>query len=341
MKAIVIEKFGGPEVLQIADLEKPAVGPGQLLIKVEATSVNRPDIVQREGNYPPPPGESDVLGLEVSGTVVQIGPSQGSASADGQASGSAVKIAVGDRVAALVGGGGYAEYVVAYAGHCFKLPDSVSFFEGACLCETYITAYLNVIELGNLGDTETVLLHGGGGGVNTSAIQIVKALRPQARIIVTASTGKVDRVSKLGVNDVIDYKEQDFAQEIAHLTAKRGVDVILDHIGAAYLGKNLKSLAVYGRLVLIGVMGGVKGEINLAVMMVKRQQLLGSVLRARSIAEKSAIIDRFEATVLPHVASGAIKPLVSDVLPLAQAADAHRLMESGKHFGKIVLDING
>ena len=157
----------------------------------------------------------------------------------------------------------------------------------------------------------------------------------------TASTGKVERVSDLGVSDVIDYKEQDFAQEIANLTSKRGVDVILDHIGAPYLGKNLKSLAVYGRLVLIGVMGGVKGEINLAVMMVKRQQLLGSVLRARPIAEKSAIISRFEAAVLPHVASGAIKPLVSDVLPLAQAADAHRLMESGGHFGKIVLDMNG
>jgi len=339
MKAIVIEEFGGPEVLQIADIDMPVVGPGQVLIKVEATSVNRPDIVQREGNYPPPPGESDVLGLEVAGTVVEIGPASDSASADEQGSGA--QVAVGDRVAALVGGGGYAEFVVAYVGHCFKLPDSVSFVEGACLCETYITAYLNVIELGNLGDTESVLLHGGGGGVNTSAIQIVKALRPQARIIVTASTGKVERVSDLGVSDVIDYKEQDFAQEIADLTSKRGVDVILDHIGAPYLGKNMKSLAVYGRLVLIGVMGGVKSEINLAVMMVKRQQILGSVLRARPIAEKSAIISRFEAAVMPHVASGVIKPLVSDVLSLAQAADAHRLMESGGHFGKIVLDING
>ena len=166
-----------------------------MLIKVAATSVNRPDIVQREGNYPPPPGESDILGLEVSGTVVEIGPAEGT--------GSDVQITVGDRVAALVGGGGYAEYVVAYTGHCFKLPDSVSFIEAACLCETYITAYLNVIELGNLGATETVLLHGGGGGVNTSAIQIIKALRPQAKIIVTASTGKVDRVSDLGVSQVI------------------------------------------------------------------------------------------------------------------------------------------
>ena len=331
MKAIVIENFGGPEVLQIADIERPVAGPGQVLIKVAATSVNRPDIVQREGNYPPPPGESDILGLEVSGTVVEIGPAEGT--------GSDVQITVGDRVAALVGGGGYAEYVVAYTGHCFKLPDSVSFIEAACLCETYITAYLNVIELGNLGATETVLLHGGGGGVNTSAIQIIKALRPQAKIIVTASTGKVDRVSDLGVSQVIDYKQQDFAQEIAHLTSKRGVDVILDHIGADYLGKNLKSLAVYGRLVLIGVMSGVKAEVNLAVVMVKRQQILGSVLRARPITEKSSIIARFGSAVLPHVASGAIQPLVSDVLPLAQAADAHRLMESSQHFGKIVLEV--
>ncbi len=329
MKAITLAAFGGAEEMRLEDVETPVAGPGQVLIKVEATSVNRPDIIQRQGNYPPPPGDSEILGLEVAGTIVEVGESV----QDGQAP------SVGDRVAALVGGGGYAEYVVAHAGHCFHLTDSVSFQQGACLCETYITAYLNVIELGNLSDGERVLLHGGGGGVNTSAIQIISALRPEAEIIVTASTGKVERVGDLGAHKVIDYRQQDFAEEVKNHTGKRGVDVILDHIGGPYLEKNLKSLAVAGRLVIIGIMGGPKSDINLALMMVKRQQILGSVLRSRPVAEKSAIIERFTRNVMPHVARGAIEPIISEILPLEQAADAHRLMESSQHFGKIVLQV--
>ncbi len=327
MKAIIANGTGGAEVLEWSEQPRPEPGPGQVLIKVAATSVNRPDIVQRQGNYPPPPGDSEILGLEVSGTVEALGTGE-------------TAFKVGDRVAALVGGGAYAEYVVAYSGHCFHLPDSVSMVHGACLCETYITAYLNVIELGALADTETVLLHGGGGGVNTAAIQIVQQLRPQCRIIVTASSGKVERVKALGVDDVIDYKSTDFSEEIRNLTGKRGVDVILDHIGAAYLASNMKSLALNGRLVLIGVMGGIKAELNLAMMMVKRQQILGSVLRSRPVDEKTAIISRFAEAVVPHVAAARIEPLVSDVMPLKDAARAHQLMESSGHFGKIVMTID-
>lgn len=329
MKAIEIQEFGGAEVLRLGDIDVPAPAAGQVLIRVAATSVNRPDIVQREGNYPPPPGDSEILGLEVAGTIEEFGPDTDPGA-----------LKTGDRVAALVGGGGYAEYVVAHVGHCFHLPENVSFEAGACLCETYITAYLNVIELGGLQDNESVLLHGGGGGVNTSAIQIVAALRPGAEQYVTASSGKVERVRALGVGHVIDYKKTEFADEIRVLTAKKGVDVILDHIGAPYLQANLKSLALSGRLVLIGVMGGIKSDINLAALMVKRQQIIGSVLRSRPVPEKSAIIARYVEAVMPHVEASAIRPLISDTLPLADAAEGHRLMESGKHFGKIVLSVN-
>lgn len=328
MKAIITNGFGGPEVLEVGEQPQPQPGPGQVLIKVSATSVNRPDIVQRQGNYPPPPGDSEILGLEVAGTVESVGEA-------------VTSLRTGDRVAALVGGGAYAEYVVAHSGHCFELPESVSMEQGACLCEAYITAYLNVIELGGLADGESVLLHGGGGGVNTAAIQIVRALRPGCTIYVTASTAKLERVAALGVEHVIDYKTSAFSDEIKRLTDKRGVNVILDHIGAAYLADNMKSLAVSGRLVLIGVMGGIKSELNLATLMVKRQQILGSVLRSRPVEEKAAIISRFAASVMPHVAAAKIEPLISDAMPLEDAAKAHQLMESSGHFGKIVLTVSG
>lgn len=324
MQAITLDGFGGPEVMQIARVAKPTAGAGEVLIRVHATSVNRPDIVQREGNYPAPPGDSEILGLEVAGVVEQVGDGVDAPS-------------VGDRVIALVGGGGYAEYATAHASHCMLLPDTVSFESGACLCETYITAWLNVFRLAALADGESVLLHGGGGGVNTSAIQLCQVLRPQTTIHVTASTGKVDRVRDLGVHHVIDYRQSDFAEEIRTLTNKRGVQVILDHIGGPYLKNNLKSLSVGGRLVVIGVMGGAQAEVNLALMMVKRQQLIGSVLRSRPVQEKADIIHAFAADVMPEVASGRIAPQISDVLPLAEAARAHALMESGGHFGKIVL----
>lgn len=326
MKAIVLSEFGGAENLSYGEAPAPVAGPGLVLIKVAATSVNRPDIIQRQGNYPPPKGDSEILGLEVAGTVEAVGEG-------------VTDFNPGERVFALVGGGGYAEYAVAYAGHVMPIPANLSYQQAACICETYITAYLNTIVLGEPGESDTILLHGGGGGVNTAAIQLVQSLRPAATIIVTASSGKVDRVRDLGAHHVIDYKTQSFADEIKNITSGKGADVILDHIGAAYLADNMKSLAVSGRLVIIGIMGGIKSELNIALMMVKRQKIIGSVLRSRPVPEKAKIIADFNQTVMPLFASGKIEPLVSDVFPLSQAADAHRAMEQSSHFGKIVLSL--
>jgi NADPH:quinone reductase-like Zn-dependent oxidoreductase len=221
------------------------------------------------------------------------------------------------------------------------LAESISFEQAACICETYITAYLNLFLLGELQGKQSVLIHGGGGGVATSAIQLCRALTPDTEILVTASTGKLERVREQGANHVIDYREQVFADEIRRITDKRGVDVILDHIGAKYLEGNMKSLALAGTLMLIGVMGGIKAELNLATMMVKRQRIIGSVLRSRPVAEKAAIIAKFEAAVMPLITSGEITPLVDATFPLAEAAAAHTMMEQGGHFGKIVLTMPG
>jgi len=324
MKAILLEKFGGPEVLEIGDTAKPEPGEAQVLIKVAATSVNRADTIQRMGHYPAPKGESPLLGLEVAGTIEALGPG-----VDG--------FEIGDRVMSLVGGGGYAEYAAAYASHLIRIPAAMSLEQAACVCETYITAYLNVFMLGGLTDGDSVLLHGGGGGVNTSGIQLCRALTPASRVFVTASPGKLERVAALGATDVIDYKTQDFAEVIRGATSKRGVDVILDHIGGRYLASNLAALAVGGRLVIIGLMGGAKAEINLGLLMVKRQQVIGSVLRSRSVAEKAAIVRLFTEAVMPLFEHGAIEPLIHTVMPLAAAGDAHRMMEASEHFGKIVL----
>jgi NADPH2:quinone reductase len=324
MKAILPGRFGGPEVLELGEVDEPEAGGNQVLIKVEATSVNRADTVQRTGNYPPPPGESEILGLEVAGSVTAVGPG-------------VTDYRVGDRVMSLVGGGGYAEYAVAYAGHLIRIPEAMSFEQAACVCETYITAYLNVFLLGRLADGEAVLLHGGGGGVNTSGIQLCRALVPASRIFVTASPGKVERVAELGADEVIDYRSQDFAEAIREATGKRGVQVILDHIGADYLKSNLAALGLGGRLVIIGLMGGAKAEINLGLLMVKRHEVIGSVLRARSVAEKAAIVAKFRNAVMPLFERGEISPLIHQVLPLAEAGEGHRMMEASEHFGKIVL----
>ena len=326
MKAINLKEFGGADNLFLDDFDMPVAGKGQLLIKVHACSVNRPDIVQREGNYPPPAGDSEIIGLEVAGTVESTGEGVS-------------RYKAGDRVFALVGGGGYAEYAVAYEGHVMPIPEALDFRQAACICETYITAYLNAIVLGEAKPADTFLLHGGGGGVNTAAIQLCKHLIADSTIVVTASTAKVERVKALGADHVIDYKTDSFAEQIKSLTNGKGVDVILDHIGGAYFKDNMKSLAVSGRLVVIGLMGGIKAEINLATMMVKRQKIVGSVLRSRPVAEKTQIIADFEKTVLPLFADKKIEPLISDVYPLNEAAKAHRVMEQGSHFGKIVLDV--
>lgn len=324
MKAVVMDSSGGPEVLKLDEVACPSPSEHQVLIRVAATSVNRPDIIQRQGNYPPPAGESEILGLECAGTVQAVG-----SSVDG--------VAIGDRVFALIAGGGYAELAVAEAAHCLPVPDAISFEQAACIAETYITAYLNLFLNAALADGESVLLHGGGGGVNSAAIQIVTALCPESPILVTASSRKAGRVEALGADCVIDYREQDFATEARRFTDGKGVDVILDHIGAAYFDQNLKALAVNGRLVVIGIMQGSDAMISLGRLMVKRQRVIGSVLRTRSREEKAAIIAEFEKDVMPLIANGRVAPVIDSVMPIERVADAHRKMEASEHFGKIVL----
>lgn len=327
MKAVLLDGFGGTEVLRIGEVERPSPAQGQVRIKVMTTSVNRPDIVQRQGNYRQPPGESAILGVEVAGTIDALGSGVSGCK-------------VGDRVMCLVAGGGYAEYALAYANHLIPIPQSMSFEEAACVCETYITAFLNIFLIGNFANGESALLHGGGGGVNTAAIQLCKTLAPASKVIVTASPGKVERAKQLGADLVIDYTSQDFAQEVKRFTDGKGVDLILDHLGAKYLASNMAALAVEGRLLLIGVMGGIKAELNLALMMVKRQRIIGSVLRSRSVEQKGQITAEFIRTVLPKLADRTIVPLIHAVLPLERVVQAHAMMESSKHFGKIVLTVN-
>ena len=329
MKAVLLDAFGGVEVLKIGEVDRPVPGAGQVLVKVIATSINRPDLVQREGKYPPPPGDSEILGLEVAGVIEEIGPEVTGRS-------------VGERVMSLVGGGGYAEYAVAYAAHLMRIPESMSFEEAACVCESYITAFLNVFMIGEFKEKQSAILHGGGGGVNTAAIQLCKALVPENKLIVTVSPEKMERVKELGADLLINFRETpDFTETVKEYTNKKGVDLILDHIGAKYLAPNMNSLGYKGRLVIIGVTSGIKAELNLALMMVKRQQIIGSVLRSRPVPEKAEIVAEFTRRAVPKFADRSIVPIIEKVFSLDQVADAHRMMEEDKHFGKIVLKIQG
>lgn len=327
MKAVLIDAFGGVDVLKVGEVEKPAPGEGQVLIKVIATSINRPDLVQREGKYPPPPGDSEILGLEVAGTIEALG-----AGVTGWQ--------VGERVMTLVGGGGYAEFAVAYASHLMRIPESMSFEEAACVCESYITAFLNVFMIGEFKDKQSAILHGGGGGVNTAAIQLCRALTPSSKLIVTASPAKMERVKEIGADFLINFQETpDFTEVVKEFTSKKGVDLVLDHVGAKYLAPNMNSLGYKGKLVVIGVISGIKAELNLALMMVKRQQIIGSVLRSRPVPEKGEIVAEFTRRALPKFADRTIVPIIEKVFSIDQVADAHRMMEEDKHFGKIVLKI--
>jgi putative PIG3 family NAD(P)H quinone oxidoreductase len=327
MKAVLMDAFGGVDVLKVGEVDRPVPAAGQVLVKVITTSINRPDLVQREGKYPPPAGDSEILGLEVAGVIEQLG--------DGVSGWQ-----VGERVMTLVGGGGYAEFAVAYACHLMRIPERMSFEEAACVNESYITAFLNVFMIGELQDGQTAILHGGGGGVNTAAIQLSKALTPATKLIVTASPEKMERVRGLGADLLINFRETpDFSEVVKEFTAKKGVDVILDHVGAKYLAPNMNSLGYKGKLVVIGVISGIKAELNLALMMVKRQQIIGSVLRSRPVAEKGEIVAEFTRRALPKFADRTIVPIIEKVFSIDQVADAHRMMEEDKHFGKIVLRI--
>ncbi len=327
MKALLMDGFGGVDVLKIGEAARPVPAEGQVLVKVVATTVNRPDLVQREGKYPPPPGDSEILGLEVAGTIEEIG-----AGVEGWQ--------LGQRVMSLVGGGACAEYAVAYASHLMPIPEGVSFEEAACICESYITAFSNIFMIGGLQNKNSVIIHGGGGGVNTAGIQLCKALVPDTKIIVTSHPSKMERVKELGADLVIDFTTTpDFSEAVKEFTNKKGVDLILDHVGAKYLSPNMNSLGYAGRLVIIGIISGIKAELNLALMMVKRQQIIGSVLRSRPVKDKAAIVAEFTKTALPKFADRTIVPIIEKVFPLEQVVEAHRMMEEDKHFGKIVLKI--
>lgn len=327
MKAVLLDGFGGIEVLKIGELAKPVPAENKVLIKVMATSVNRPDLVQREGKYPPPPGDSEILGLEVAGIIDELGPG-------------VTGWQKGERVMSLVGGGGYAEYAEAYASHLMRIPDAMSFEEAACVCESYITAFLNIFMIGDFRDGQTAILHGGGGGVNTAGIQLCRSLTPGCKLIVTAAPEKLDRVKQVGADLVVNFRETpDFTEIVKEYTNKKGVDLVLDHIGAKYLAPNMNSLAYKGKLVLIGVTSGIKAELNLALMMVKRQSIIGSVLRSRPVSEKGEIVAEFTRRALPKFADRSIVPIVEKVFTLDQVVEAHRMMEEDRHFGKIVMRI--
>lgn len=327
MQAIHIETPGAPEVLEIKSIETPHPGEGQVLIQVAAAGVNRPDVVQRLGLYPPPPGAPDTLGLEIAGTVVALGDKVSTA-------------AIGDKVAALVSGGGYAEYCVADAPLLLPIPEEFSFIEAAALPETFFTVWTNVFDRGGLKAGESVLIHGGSSGIGTTAIQIAK--QRGATVFATAgSRKKCLSCEELGAKRSINYKEEDFVDIIQQETGGKGVDVILDMVGGDYIERNIAALALNGRLVNIAFLGGSRAEVNFLPVMLKRLTLTGSTLRPRSVAEKAEIAESLKREVWPLLNSGTIRPVIDSTFPLAQARAAHELMEASTHIGKIILTMGG
>jgi len=323
MIAIEIREPGDPDVLVPVERPRPEPGTGEVLIKVAAAGVNRPDAMQRQGRYPPPPGASDIPGLEVAGTIAQLGPAVSG-------------WREGDAVCALVSGGGYAEYCVAPAPQCLPVPRGVDPAAAAAIPETFFTVWTNVFERGRLAAGESLLVHGGSSGIGTTAIQLARARG--SRVFATAgSAAKCAACEQLGAERAINYREADFVAVVRELTGGRGVDVILDMIGADYFARNLDALAVEGRLVEIATQRGTKAELVIPVIMQRRLTITGSTLRPRSVAEKGAIARAVHANVWPLLESGAVKPVVFQTFSLARAADAHRLLESSEHIGKLVL----
>ncbi|HEX2891606.1 NAD(P)H-quinone oxidoreductase [Vineibacter terrae] len=323
MTAIVVRAPGGPEMLEPRRLPMPVPGAGEVLIKVAAAGVNRGDMVQRQGHYPPPPGAPDTPGLEVAGEVVALGAG-------------AARWRPGDRVCALVAGGGYAEYCRAHASHTLPQPKGLSAVEAASMPETVMTVWTNVFDAGRLQAGETLLVHGGASGIGTTAIQMAKALG--ARVFATAgSVEKCATCEKLGADRAINYRTQDFVAAVNAFTDGHGVDVILDMVGGDYIERNLAAAAPLGRIVWIAFLKGSRAEINLAPMMLKRLTLTGSTLRGRRIEEKAAIASAVEARIWPLIEAGQVKPVIEATFPLADAAKAHVLMEAGTHTGKIIL----
>jgi putative PIG3 family NAD(P)H quinone oxidoreductase len=325
MTAIEIREAGGPEVLVPASRPVPRPGEGEVLIKVAAAGVNRPDCLQRQGSYPPPKGASDIPGLEVSGAVVALGAG-------------VEDLKVGDRVCALVTGGGYAEYCLAPAPQCLPLPKGFSLEQAAALPETFFTVWVNVFQRSGLKPGESFLVHGGTSGIGTTAIQLAKAFG--CTVFTTAgSPEKVKACKDLGADHAINYKEEDFVYVVNEFTGGKGVDVILDMVGGDYIPRDIKALAEDGRLSFIAFLGGAKAEVNFAAVMMKRLTITGSTLRARPVAVKAALAAELREKVWPLLDSGRIAPVMAASFPLAEAAKAHALMESSGHIGKIVLTI--
>jgi putative PIG3 family NAD(P)H quinone oxidoreductase len=325
MTVIGISKPGGPEVLLPETRTVPVPGPGEILIKVQAAGVNRPDVAQRSGSYPPPPGASDLPGLEVSGEVVALG--QG-----------ATRHKLGGKVMSLVAGGGYAQYCIAQDAQAMAVPPALSMLEAGAIPETLMTVWHNVFERGGLKEGETLLVHGGSSGIGTMAIQLAKAFGCKA-IVTVGSKDKADACLKLGADRAINYRTEDFVAEVKASTAGAGANVILDMIGGDYIERNYDAAATDGRVVQIAFLGGNKATVNFAKLMVKRLIHTGSTLRPRSNADKAKMVAAIEAKVMPLLREGRIKPLMDSTFPLEKAADAHRRMETSEHIGKIVLAV--
>ncbi|CAM3259780.1 Quinone oxidoreductase 1 [Arthrobacter ulcerisalmonis] len=325
MKAVFISEPGGPEVLEVRDVAAPVPGVGEVLIDVVAAGLNRADVQQRRGFYPPPPGASDIPGLEVSGRIAGFGP------------GVTKPFSLGDKVVALLSGGGYAQQVVVAAEQVLRVPDGVDLITAASLPEVAATVYSNLIMTAQLQAGETVLIHGATGGIGTFAIQLAKAFG--AKVATTAGTDeKVSTATAfLGADIAINYAEEDFAESLRQQNGGRGADVILDVVGAKYLRQNVEALADYGRLVVIGLQGGATGELNLGMLLAKRAAVIGTALRPRPVAEKGAIMSAVRDAVWPLVSDGRIRPLVARSFPLEQVRAAHEYFDSGDHVGKVLL----
>lgn len=325
MKAVEISKPGGPEVLVLVDRPMPEPQAGEVLIKVSAAGINRPDVFQRKGNYPAPPGASDLPGLEVVGEIV---------AGDAEAAG----LSVGQKVCALLAGGGYAEYCVAPAAQCLPVPAGLSDVEAAGLPETYFTVWSNVFDRGRLSDGETLLVHGGASGIGTTAVQLATAMGH--KVYATAGSDERARaVEGLGAVMGINYRTQDFVEEIKKATDGRGVDVVLDMVAGDYINRDISCLADDGRIVIIALLGGAKATIDCSALMRRRLTVTGSTLRPRPVAFKAEIAQALKAKVWPLLEAGRIRPIVHATFPLAQACDAHAMMDAGEQIGKIVLTV--
>ncbi|RZU21907.1 NAD(P)H-quinone oxidoreductase [Streptomyces sp. BK239] len=323
MYAITIPEPGGPEALVWDEVPDPVPGEGEVLVEVAASAVNRADILQRQGFYNPPPGASPYPGLECSGRVAALGPGVSG-------------WAVGDEVCALLAGGGYAEKVVVPAGQLLPVPDGVDLRTAAALPEVTCTVWSNVFMIAHLRPGETLLVHGGSSGIGTMAVQLAKAVG--AKAAVTAGTPeKLERCAELGADILINYREQDFVEEIEKATGGAGADVILDNMGAKYLERNVRALAVNGRLAIIGMQGGAKGELNIGALLTKRAAISATSLRARPLEEKAAIVAAVRENVWPLLAAGGVRPVVDRALPMSEAAAAHRIVEESGHVGKVLL----